>query len=553
MTMTNSQIAGILRQHADLMEIAGENTFRINAYRRAADTVKSHQQAIANEDDLTGLPGIGSGIAGVLREILSTGQYSEFEDLQEQLPGSLLTILDVPGLGAKRVARFYRELGITSLPELEAAARSGTLATLKGVGPKAAANILEGIVFLQRRTGRVSIGVALPLAERLASALSGESGAAVLVAGSVRRMCETVGNIDLLAVAESPDTVFTRVLDLPDVTSQVERNGDVATFELQQGVGLRVRVAGHAVAGSAWIQMTGSAAHLAQLGDLPDAATEEECYAALGLPWIAPELRENLGELEAAREGRLPSLITVDHLRGDLHLHTTWSDGKASPLEMAAAGLDCGYEYLAITDHSGGLGIANGLKPDRLATQRDEIQGYRDAPLRLLAGSEVEVHRDGRLDFEDDLLSTLDLVVASLHSGIRQDVETITGRICRTLLNQHVDIVAHPTGRLIERRQGATYDWPRVFDAARESATAIEINSDPARLDMRDEHARMAADAGVLISIDSDAHNPDSLALVRYGIGIARRAWIEPHMVVNTWPLDDLLAWLMERKLPQRG
>ena len=553
MALTNSQIADILRQHADLMEIAGENSFRINAYRRAADTVKGHQQAIDREEDFTSLPGIGTGIAGVLREILSTGQYSEFEDLQEQLPGSLLTILDVPGLGAKRVARLYRELGITSLPELEEAARCGTLATLKGIGPKAASNILDGIVFLQRRTGRVSIGVALPLAERLAHHLSDLSGAPVVVAGSVRRMCETVGNIDLLAIAENPDTVLAQVLDLPDVASQSERDGAVATFQLQQGIGLRVQVAGQAVAGSAWIQMTGSAAHLAQLGDLPDAATEEECYAALGLPWIAPEMRENLGELEAAREGRLPNLIAVDDLRGDLHLHTTWSDGKASPLEMATAGRQRGYEYMAITDHSGGLGIANGLKPDRLAVQRDEIHGYQDAPLRLLAGSEVEVHRDGRLDFEDDLLATLDLVVASLHSGIRQDIETITDRICRTLLNEHVDIVAHPTGRLIERRQGATYDWPRVFDAARESATAIEINSDPARLDMRDEHARMAANAGVLISIDSDAHNPVSLALMRYGIGIARRAWIEPHMVVNTWPLDDLLLWLAERRLPQRG
>jgi len=553
MAMTNSQIAEILRQHADLMELAGENSFRINAYRRAADTVKAHQQAIANEDDFTSLPGIGTGIAGVLREILSTGQYSEFEDLQEQLPGSLLTILDVPGLGAKRVARFYRELGITSLPELEQAARSGTLVTLKGVGPKAAANILEGIVFLQRRTGRVSIGVALPLAERLGEALSTQTGHAVAIAGSVRRMCETVGNIDLLVTADIADAVLNAVSDLPDVAGQTKRNGDTASFELQQGIDLRVRVAPASLAGTALVQMTGSRAHLEQLGELAPAASEEECYASLGLAWIAPEMRENLGELEAAREGRLPQLITLDDLRGDLHLHTTWSDGKATPLEMAAAGVGRGYQYMAITDHSGGLGIANGLKPDRLAAQRDEIHAYSDSPLRLLSGSEVEVHRDARLDFEDDLLATLDLVVASLHSGIRQDVETITARICQTLRNKHVDIVAHPTGRLIERRQGATYDWPRVFEAARETATAIEINSDPARLDMSDVHARLAREAGVLISIDSDAHNPGSLALVRYGIGIARRAWIEPHMVVNTWPLEDLLSWLQERTLPQRG
>lgn len=556
MAMTNSQIADILRQHADLMEIAGENSFRINAYRRAADAVKGHSQAVADEDDPTSLPGVGAGIAGVIREILETGQYSEFEELQEQLPGSLLTILDVPGLGAKRVARFYRELGITSLPELEEAARAGTLATLKGVGPKAAANILDGIVSLQRRTGRVSIGVALPLAERLAASLCDQAGCRVEIAGSVRRMAETVGNVDLLAIGDNADSLLNAVLNLPDVASLIQRNEHTATYVLQQGVSLRVRVAPQDIAGSALVQMTGSAEHLNQLGGhdaIPDATSEEAAYDALGLPWIPPELRENRGELDAARNGKLPNLIRVEDLRGDLHLHTTWSDGKASPLEMAAAALERGYEYLAITDHSGGLGIANGLKPDRLAEQRDEIHGYDAPPVHLLAGSEVEVHRDGRLDFDDVLLATLDLVVASLHSGIRQDVETITDRICRTLRNEHVDIVAHPTGRLIERREGATYDWPRVFEAAKETWTAIEINSDPARLDMSDIHARMAVDAGVLLSIDSDAHNPGSLALVRYGIGIARRAWVEPQMVVNTWPLADVLAWLRERKLPQRG
>ncbi|HEX2281881.1 MAG TPA: DNA polymerase/3'-5' exonuclease PolX, partial [Thermomicrobiales bacterium] len=542
--------------HADLLEIAGENAFRINAYRRAADTVKGHDRPIAHETDLTDLPGIGAGIAAVLREIINTGRYSEFEDLQEQLPGSLLTILDVPGLGAKRVARFYRELGITSLPELEDAAREGRLASLKGIGPKAEANILQGIVFLQRRTGRVSIGAALPLAQRLAGHLSAETGNPVWIAGSVRRMCETVGNIDLVAVGENPGTTLNVVSTLLEVAHEVERDDDTATFELQQGIGLRVRVSPVDTAGSALIAMTGSAGHIARLGGmeaLPSADTEEACYAALGLDWIPPELREDLGEVDAAREGRLPHLIEVDDLRGDLHLHTSWSDGAATPLEMAEAAARRGYEYLAITDHSGGLGIANGLKPDRLAAQRDEIQALVDAPVRLLAGSEVEVHRDGRLDFEDDLLGSLDLVVASLHSGLRQDVETITARICQTLRNEHVDIVAHPTGRLIERRQGAEYDWPLVFEAARETATAIEINSDPARMDMRDTHARTAAEAGVLITIDSDAHHPDSLSLVRYGVGIARRAWIGPDQVVNTWPLDDLLAWLSERRIPQRG
>lgn len=551
--MTNAEVAGILRSHADLLEIAGENAFRINAYRRAADAVKEHDRSITDEQDLTEIPGVGAGIAAALREILDTGQYSEFEDLQESLPGSLLTILDVPGLGAKRVARFYRELGITSLPELEQAARDGKLASLKGIGPKAEANILEGIVFLQRRTGRVSIGVALPLAERLSGHLAAETGNSVWIAGSVRRMRETVGNIDLVAVGDNADTVLNAVSSLQDVAHEIKRDEQVATFELQQGISLRVRVAPASDAGAALIQMTGSADHLARLGSgtLSPAETEQACYAALGLEWIPPELREDRGEIDAAREGHLPRLIEVGDLRGDLHLHTTWSDGAASPLEMAHAAARRGYEYLAITDHSGGLAIANGLKPERLIAQAIAIGEVQSAsPLRLLTGTEVEVHRDGRLDFDDEVLAGLDLVVASLHSGLRQDVETITNRICQTLRNEHVDIVAHPTGRLIERRQGAEYDWPRVFDAARETATAIEINSDPARLDMSDANARAAAEAGVLISIDSDAHHSDALSLVRYGIGIARRAWIEPYQVVNTWPLDDLLAWLADRRMP---
>lgn len=555
MRMTNAEVAGILRSHADLLEIAGENAFRINAYRRAADAVKEHERSITDEQNLTELPGVGAGIAAALREILDTGQYSEFEELQESLPGSLLTILDVPGLGAKRVARFYRELGITSLPALEQAARDGKLASLKGIGPKAEANILEGISFLQRRTGRISIGVALPLAERLSGHLAAETGNPVWVAGSVRRMRETVGNIDLVAVGDNADTILNAVLSLLDVAHEIEHDGPVATFELQQGISLRVRVALASEAGTALIQMTGSVEHVARIGGsdaLPPAGTEQACYAALGLEWISPELREDHGEVDAAREGRLPRSIEIDDLRGDLHLHTTWSDGAASPLEMAVAAARRGYEYLAITDHSGGLAIANGLKPERLIAQRHAIAEVQaGAPARLLAGSEVEVNRDGRLDFDDELLAGLDLVVASLHSGLRQDVETITNRICQTLRNEHVDIVAHPTGRLIERRQGASYDWPRVFEAAHETATAIEINSDPARLDMSDVNARAAAEAGVLISIDSDAHHPDSLAHVRYGIGIARRAWIEPWQVVNTWTLDDLLAWLSERRVPE--
>jgi DNA polymerase (family 10) len=551
--MTNAEIADLLRRHADLMEIGGENIFRVSAYRKAADAVQAHDRALASEADLTDLPGVGPGIAAALREIIATGHYTAFDHLQEELPGSLLTLLDVPGIGAKSAARLYRELKIASLTDLEQAAQSGRLRGLKGMGPAAEKRIVEGLAFLQRKTGRVSIGAALPLAERLAARLTALSGGPVHVAGSVRRMCVTVGNIDLLAIGDDIDVLLNAASALPEVARESDRAGHTATFELHQGVMLRVRAAPPEHAGNALVELTGSAAHLQRLGSAPVAATEEACYAALGLDWIAPELREDRGEVDAAREHTLPRLIELPDLRGDLHLHSNWSDGSGTLLEMAQAAVARDYVYLAITDHSGGLGVANGLKPERLAAQREAIEALAgDAPVRLLAGSEVEVHRDGRLDFEDDVLAALDIVVASLHSGLRQSREEFTERLLRTIRNPNVDIIAHPTGRLVERRQGADIDWPRVYSAAVETATVLEINSDPARLDMDDVRAREAAAAGALISIDSDAHHPDGLGTTRYGVGVARRAWIEPRQVVNTWPLDDVLAWLRERKLPAR-
>jgi DNA polymerase (family 10) len=554
MSMTNSEVADLLRTYADLLEMTGESSFRLNAYRRAADAIRSHDRPLASEPDLTSIPGIGAGIAAVLRDTLATGTFPALEELQEEIPGSVLALLDVPGVGAKTAARMYRELNIASLTDLDLALREGRLSAMKGMGPKAQARISEGLAFLQRRTGRTSIGMAYPLAHRLAARIEEVTGKPVYVAGSVRRMCVTVGNIDLLAIGDDIGATLNAVAALPDIAREVDRDGDTASFDLHQGVALRVRVTPVERSGTALIEMTGSAAHLQRLGGgstLPDAATEAQCYAALGLPWIAPELREDRGEVDAARGGTLPVLIEIDDLRGDLHLHSTWSDGAASPLEMGVAAGDRGYSYLAITDHSGGLGVAGGLRPERLIEQQEEVRGLAGtSPVHLLTGSEVEVHRDGRLDFGDDVLAGLDIVVATLHSGLRQDRETFTQRMLGAIDNPHVDIIAHPTGRLVERRQGAEIDWPQVFAAARRTATVLEINSDPARLDMDDVHARYAAQAGVLISIDSDAHHPASLDLVRYGIGVARRAWIEPRQVVNTWPLDDLLAWLRDRTVP---
>lgn len=552
--ITNSQIADQLRAYADLLEMTGESGFRLNAYRRAAESIQQHERPVATEPDVRSIPSVGAGIAAILNEIVTTGSFAALDELQEQMPGSVLALLDVPGVGLKTAARLYLELGITSLAGLEDAIRDGRLGTMKGMGPKAQSRIAEGLLFLQRRSGRSSIGAALPLAQRLAAELAARVGVPVHVVGSVRRMCETTGNIDLLAIADDAGGVLGAAGSLASVAGTIEREPDWASFELQQGISLRVAVAPAARAGMALVRWTGSSAHLAALGGvdaLPEAATEEEVYAGLAMDWVPPELREDRGEVAAARERRLPRLIELGDLRGDLHLHTTWSDGSASPMEMAVAAAARGYEYLAITDHSGGLGVAGGLRPERLREQITAIRALDgNAPVRLFTGSEVEVHRDGRLDFDDALLADLDLVVASLHSGLRQPGEEFTARMLRTIANRHVDIIAHPTGRLVERRQGADIDWPQVFAAARETFTALEINADPARLDMTDIVARAAAETGVLITINSDAHHPDGLAGVRYGVGIARRAWIEPRQVVNTWPLDEVMAWLRDRRLP---
>lgn len=552
--MDNREIAEQLATYADLLEIKGENTFRVNAYRRGADTIDHLPDQAADllaEGTLTEVPGIGAGIAAAIQEIIETGRYSLLDELLDEVPATLLTLLGIPGVGPKTVGRFYRELGITNLVQLEGAARTGQIRQLKGFGAKSEARILEGIAFLNRRTHRLSIGTALPLAERLTAQLADQLGAPVEIAGSIRRGGETVGNLDLVAATEDRDAISAALSALPGVTEIEPGEDGFVVAMLDDRVSVRVATASTARFGTAWVGWTGSSAHVDALreladGRLPDAADEAAFYAALGLEWIPPELRENRGEIAAAREGRLPRLITVEDLRGDLHLHSRWSDGRATILELAQAACDRGYEYLSIADHSGSLVVANGLDADRLRDQWREIDQVNEQvpEVRLLRSAEVEVHRDGSLDHPDEILAELDIVVASLHSGLRQPREELMKRIEAVMHNPHVDIVAHPSGRIIERRQGADYDWDEVFRLARETGTALEINGDPARLDLNEEHARRAVEAGVMISIDSDAHAIPSLDLVRYGVMIARRAWIGPESVINTRSLSDLLAWL---------
>jgi DNA polymerase (family 10) len=552
--MTNREVAALLRHYADLLEIQGGNPFRIQAYRRAADVVDHLPVPVAmlaEEQRLTAVPGIGSGIAAAIVEILETGRLSALEALQGELPNTLLTLLDLPGIGPKTVGRLYRELGIATLADLEEAALAGRIRQLKGLGSRVEQRILEGIRFLRGVSRRFLLGDLLPLAERLAEQLAEHLAVPVAVAGSIRRMRETVGNINLVAAVGNQAALVEALGRLPEIAEVQEPTPAFVPAASTIGAEVQVVAAAPERFGTELLRWTGSWQHVEALselagGTLPPAATEEACYQALGLPWIPPELREARGELEAARDGRLPRLVSLQDIQGDLHTHTTWSDGRGSILEMAMAARDRGYRYLAVSDHSAGLGVARGLDADRLWEQWREIEAVQaQVPeIRILRACEVEVRRDGSLDLPDKVLAELDLVVASLHTGLRLSKEEQTERIVRVIRHPHVDIIAHPTGRLIDRRPGADYDWGRVFAAAREAGKALEINCGPERLDLNDELARQALEAGVLLAINSDAHAPDDFTWMRYGIGIARRAWARPDQVLNTLPLDALLAWL---------
>jgi DNA polymerase (family X) len=551
--LDNAALAERLRLFANLAEIKGESGFRVIAFRRAADTIEALDEPVnqlVQEARLTGIPGIGPSIATALTELVETGTFSSLEELSDEVPATLLTMLDIPGVGTKTIARLYHELGITDMVQLETRAKQGEIRQLKGFGAKQEARILEGIGFLNQRTGRLSIGAALPAAEALAAALADRLNVAVSIAGSVRRMCETVGNIDIVAATDDDDAVaaaLARDINVSEI-EQPEPGLIVATHGA--GVEIRLKAAKPEAFGTEIVRWTGSREHVKQLlqtiGEFPLAASEVSLYAALGMPTIPPELRESNDVTELARANSLPRLVALEEIRGDLHLHSDWSDGHGTILEMATAARDRGYEYLSISDHSGGLAIAHGVDADRLRQQRIEIErvNERVPEIRLFKASEVEVHLDGSLDFPDEILAELDVVVASLHSGLNRSTEEITARIVKVMQNPHVDIIAHPTGRIIDRRPGATYDWETVFRVARETGTALEINANPARLDLRDTLAREAHIAGVTLVIDTDAHDVRSLDLMRFGIGAARRAGVGPDAVLNTRPLDAVLSWL---------
>ncbi|MFN8591278.1 MAG: DNA polymerase/3'-5' exonuclease PolX [Thermomicrobiales bacterium] len=551
--LSNADIAAQLQRHAALLEISGDNAFRARAFERAAESIRAWPESVARlaaTGDLRSVPGIGEGIAAAIEQLLASGSFAAHTELTSRFPESLIEITGLSGVGAKTAQRLYAQLGITDLAALEAALVAGRIGATKGLGKRTEETIRAGIESLRQRTGRMPLGVALPVARALVEAYrSLNPKVTTSLAGSIRRWEDTVGDIDLVIATDDCAAVAAALASLSLVASASQVDRDAIRLNLAAGIEADVYCCRPESWGSTLVRATGSAAHLERLSSIFEAATEEEIYAANGLPWIPPELRA--GGDEFAWWSEIPGLVQVEDIGGEFHAHSTWSDGGASILEMAEAALDWGYSFLGITDHSQGLGVANGLTPSRISAQREEIadaQRQLGDRLRLLAGSEVEVRRDGSLDFDDELLSRLDVVVASVHTGLRQPREELTSRLIGVLQNPHVDIIAHPSGRLIERRPGGDFDWDRVFASAASTGTALEINADPARLDLTAAHAMRASAAGAVITINCDAHSPSGFAVMEYGVAVARKAWLTPYQILNCWPRSQVLAWLAERR-----
>ena len=570
--MDNAAIAHVLREIADLLEIKDDNPFKIRAYRNGADIVSNHPHQMASLD-VTGLreiPGIGKDLAARIREIVETGDAEFHRELMAEFPPTILDVLNLQGVGPKTVAMLYRELGIRTIEDLEKAAVDGKVRALRGMGAKKEALILKALADRKRHAGRHLLADAHDTAAALVGWLREHAPDAQIEAvGSLRRGCETCGDIDILAAGAPASLMDTfaeyrlveRVLALGDTKSSVLLRG---------GLQADLRLVAADSRGAALQYFTGSKAHNIALrdraigmgfklneyglfrveGDQKVAGeTEEGVYAALGLPWVPPELREDRGEIGAAAARQLPRLVDRADLRGDLHMHTTETDGKEDIATMAAAARAGGLEYIAITDHSKSLAMANGLDERRALEHAARIRAAdgRDG-LRLLAGIECDIRPDGTLDLETDCLAALDVVVASIHSAFNQDIRQMTDRILRALENPYVDILGHPTGRLILRREPYPVDVEAVLDAAARHGVAVEINCQLDRLDLNEVHARLARERGVPIVISSDAHSTSALGWTRWGVLVARRAWLEPDHVLNTRPFQEFKARLRRNR-----
>jgi DNA polymerase (family 10) len=571
---SNQELADIFQTIANLLEIKGEVIYKILAYRKAADSLRDFRGNVYDvwqEDRLTDIPGVGKAISEKIDELYTTGNLEFLEKLSAEVPPSLAELLEVPDLGPKKIALFWKELGITDMAGLEAAARAGELRTLPGMGQKSEAKIIAGIEALSRRTSRTPLWKAWPYAEQLLARLREIPGVKKAAAGgSLRRMRETVGDLDLLVAAEDSPSIMNTFTNLPEIFQVIGSGKTKSSVEFNNGLRAQLWVHPPERFGTALQYATGSKDHNVRLREVAlkqglslseHAFTrqdqteilcddEKKVYEVLGLPYIPPELREDRGEVQAALAGELPELIKLSDILSELHTHSTWSDGKVSIKEMAIAAKQRGYKVLAITDHSPSLGITQGITVEDIEKQRQEIMAVQEEigdSILILQGAEVEIKADGDLDYSDQVLAELDLVIASLHVSLRQPKEQVTQRMINAIKNPNVDIIGHPTGRLIPDREGADLDMEAVFSAAARSGVVLEISAHPERLDLNDIHARRAIELGILLSINTDAHSPGELDLMHFGVSTARRGWVEPGHVINTWETEKLLSWLRNR------
>jgi DNA polymerase (family 10) len=566
MPVSNTDIVAIFEEIAELLEVQGGNAFRVRAYRNAARTLgelgRSVRDMLAAGEDLDALPGIGKDLAGKIAEIAATGQCAQLQTLRQQVPAGVPQLLRLRGLGPKRVQALQRALGVASLADLREAALQHRVRTVPGFGRLSEAQILEAVTNELNSDHRTPLAHAVLRADALLAQLRAEPGVTrAEAAGSLRRRRDTVGDIDLLICTKGSSPAMKHFAAGTQVRHVLALGGTRASVVLTDGLQVDVRDVPRARFGAAWLYFSGSKAHNIALRRLAQDAgfklneyglfrdglriageTEESVYAALGLPWIAPELREDRGEIEAARAARLPDLVQLRQLRGDLHCHTNASDGRHSLREMAEAAAQRGLSYLAITEHSRRLGIAHGLDAGRLARQIDEIDALNEqlGGIVLLKGVEADILEDGQLDLPDRVLRRLDLVVGAVHQHFDLSPEKQTERLVRAMDHPHFSILAHPSARLLGEREPCRFDVERVLRHARERGCFVELNAHPARLDLDDQACRMARDIGVLVSIASDAHGVREFDNLEWGIGQARRGWLEARHVLNTRPLEEL-------------
>jgi DNA polymerase (family 10) len=566
--MRNQEVAKILYEIADLLELKNVQ-FKPYAYRRAAQTIESLSkdiEEVCKEGKLEELPGIGEAIAGKITEFIETGKIKSYEDLKKKMPFDFESLLAVEGLGPKKVSSLYKKLKVRNLNDLESAAKTGKIRKLPGFGEKTEQEILQNIEFARKRNERMLLGIALPIAEEIEQRLKKlKEVGKIITAGSLRRMKETIGDLDILITSSNPQKVMDFFVNMNDVKDIIAKGPTKSSIVLNSGLQIDARVVKENEFGSALLYFTGSKEHnialrkvaiskkmkLSEYGLFRSSKqiagrTEQEVYSKLGMQYIEPELRENTGEIEAAIKHALPNIIGYNDILGDLHVHTKWSGNPNSIEEMVLAAKKLGYKYICITDHTKSLAIEYGLNEKQLDKQSIEINRMNKKidGIKILHGAEVNILADGKLDIKDDTLKKLDVVIAGIHSGFKNDKQTMTNRIIKAMNNRNIDIISHPTGRLINERKPYDVDVEKLIDAAKETGTILEINSQPKRLDLNDINARAAIEHGCKLAINTDSHNIETLSNMKLGIAVARRAWAQKKDIINTNGLEKMLKCL---------